>query len=272
MTLVPIYAMLIREYSSIFFITSYYSDFVLVPFNAKSTVISALEERGFAFEPVSNGHGANMTNVSSPLHSHVRNSSSSSSLDLVPPGTPPPATVAEWQTKTFSTLHRNDILPLVNESLELRSCAGYRSDSADIHDAIQLGILKCLLSNPRFMSITLTQTDTVSLTLDQELLSQFPSSGEGILLQNDQTYFAIVFDLRKLPEESTGIICGVAGRLLDRLGDGGQGEGAFNMSYLSTARTGNVIVREDEVGEALEALLEEEAMSVESLDGMTNGH
>lgn len=122
------------------------------------------------------------------------------------------------------------------------------------------------------MSITLTQTDTVSLTLDQELLSQFPSSGEGILLQNDQTYYAIVFDLRKLPEESTGIICGVAGRLLDRLGDEGQGEGTFNMSYLSTARTGNVIVREDEVGEALEALMEEEAMSVDGVDVIANGH
>jgi len=264
---------LLTCHSSIFFITSYYSDFVLVPYNSKSTVISALEERGFAFEPVSNGHGANMTNVSSPLHSHNRNSSSSSSIDLLQsPGTPPPATVAEWQTKTFSTLHRHDILPLVDESLELRTCAGYRSDSADIHDAIQLGIFKCLLTNPRFMSITLTQTDTVSLTLDQELLSQFPSSGEGILLQNDQTYFAIVFDLRKLPEESTGIICGVAGRLLDRLGDEGQGEGTFNMSYLSTARTGNVIVREDEVGEALEALIEEEAMSVDGINVVANGH
>ncbi|THX69811.1 hypothetical protein D6D08_05919 [Aureobasidium pullulans] len=264
---------------SIFFITSYYSDFVLVPYNSKSTVISALEERGFAFEPISNGHGANMTNISSPLHSHNRNSSSSSSLDSQPPGTPPPATVAEWQTKTFSTLHRNDILPLVDETLELRTCAGYRSDSNDVHDAIMLGVFRCLLTNPRFMSITLTQTDTVSITLDQQLLSNFPESGEGILLQNDQTYFAIVFDLRKLPEESTGIICGVAGRLLERLGDdGGAGEGAaFNMSYLSTARTGNVIVQEDEVHDALEALLEEEALSVDSLhrmdgiDGM-NGH
>ena len=55
---------------SIFFITSYYSDFILVPLNSKQTVIQALEERGFAFEPISNGHGANMTNVSSPLHAH----------------------------------------------------------------------------------------------------------------------------------------------------------------------------------------------------------
>jgi hypothetical protein len=250
---------------SIFFITSYYSDFVLVPYNSKGTVISALEERGFAFEPMSNGHGANMTNVSSPLHSHNRNSSSSSSLDYLshqPPGTPPPATVAEWQTKTFSTLHRNDILPLVNRSLELRICAGYRNDSSGTNDAITLGIFKCLLANPRFMSITLTQSDTVSLTLDQALLGHFPDSGDGILLQTDQTYFAIVFDLRKLPEASTGIICGVAGRLLDRLGEQSE-KGTFNMSYLSTARAGNVIVREDEVDEALEALLEEEAMSVD---------
>lgn len=245
-----------------------------MPYNSKHTVISALEERGFAFEPESNGHGANMTNVSSPLHSHNRNSSSASSFDLQPPGTPPPATVAEWQTKTFSTLHRNDISPLVDRTLELRTCAGYRSDSQDVHDAIELGIFKCLLHNPRFMSITLTSTDTVSLTLDSSLLRHF---AEDTLLQNDQSYFAIVFDLRKLPEESTGIVCGVAGRLLDRLGEDSGGEAMFNMSYLSTARTGNVIVREDEVGEALEALLEEEELSVNGTNGthktnVVNGH
>lgn len=256
---------------SIFFITSYYSDFILVPLNSKETVIQALEERGFAFEPVSNGHGANMTNVSSPLHGHKRSGSSSSSLDpldLQPPGTPPPSTVAEWQTKTFSTLRRNDISPLVDTTLELCTCAGYRSDDNDIHDKLVLGIFNSLLSNPRFISLTLTSTDTTSLTLDRSLLAHFPDQGQDILLQNDQAYFAIVFDLRKLPEESTGIVCGVAGRLLDKLGEQEeQGGGAFNMSYLSTARTGNVIVQEDEVENALEALVEEEMEVVSSADG-----
>ena len=84
---------------------------------------------------------------------------------------------------------------------------------------------------------------------------------------SEEVYTPIMLDLRGLNEQrSTGIVCGVAGRLIERLGKGvnnsrrpeshSDGVGPFNMSYLSTAKAGNVIVREDEVEDALEALKE----------------
>jgi len=243
------------QHSSIFFITSYYNDFILIPQGARAAVIRALEEQGFAFEPELNGHPVNMTNVSSPLHSHRRNTSSTSGFELQPPGTPPPATVAEWQTKTFTTLRRNGIRPQVDETLELKTCAGYRTDSRETQDKLVLGMVKCLLSKPRFLSITLTEIDTVSLALERGLLDQFQGSGKNILLQDDRIHMVIVLDLRDLPDESAGIVCGVAGRLIERMAEQ---SAPFNMSYLSTAKAGNVIVQQDEVEDALEALKEEE--------------
>lgn len=196
-----------------------------------------------------------MTNLSSPLHGHHRSTSSASQFDLQPPGTPPPATVAEWQTKTFATLRRNGIEPQVDSTLELRTCAGYRRDDEATQDKLTLGIMKSLLSGPRFLSITLTETDTVSLTLEKGLLYQFPESGKNILLQDGRTNMTIVLDLRGLPDGSTGIVCGVAGRLIERMADQGP---PFNMSYLSTAKAGNVIVEKDEVEDVMAALKEEE--------------
>lgn len=87
----------------------------------------------------------------------------------------------------------------------------------------------------------------------------------------EETVVPIMFDLRDLPDESTGIVCGVAGRLMERMYKGcGLGGGGFNMSYLSTAKTGNVIVLEDEVEDALDALRELEGLAEEG--GQVNGH
>lgn len=52
--------------------------------------------------------------------------------------------------------------------------------------------------------------------------------------------------------ESTGIVCGVAGRLVG--GTTGQLEDPVEMSYLSTARAGTVMVAEEELERALGAL------------------
>ncbi|KAK8203571.1 hypothetical protein M8818_005218 [Zalaria obscura] len=259
---------------SIFFITSYYSDFILIPMRSRDAVIHALEDQGFAFDSMPNGHfSANMSNVSSPLKSpskgsgsfshtnslaHHRATSSHSSGGSVEyplpqsPGTPPPQTVAGWQTKTFQTLKRAGIEAQIDGSMELKLCAGYKGDLAT-QEKVECGIIKSLLHGPRFLSITLTETDSVSLTLERSLLAHFSRQGEGVLLTSEETLIPIMLDLSELPEESAGIICGVAGRLIDRMK---MVTGDFNMSYLSTARAGNVILRDEEVELALTALNE----------------
>jgi hypothetical protein len=94
-------------------------------------------------------------------------------------------------------------------------------------------------------------------------------------------HIPITFDLRDLPLESTGIVCGVAGRLVgvtsmagSSTGSGedeyeyGAGSGSseygsgmgrrasrpVEMCYLSTARAGNVMVLEEDLQRTLQAL------------------
>lgn len=125
----------------------------------------------------------------------------------------------------------------------------------------------------------------MSLLLERRLLGNFATDdgagrGEGVLLGNvEDLLVPITLDLRGLPEGSTGIVCGVAGRLVggtrsrpetseglvgSGMGGGGGGgwtggsmmgaQRSVEMSYLSTARAGTVMVAVYELERALEAL------------------
>ncbi|KAF2203815.1 hypothetical protein GQ43DRAFT_240010 [Delitschia confertaspora ATCC 74209] len=241
---------------SIFFITTYFSDYILVPLRCRGQVVHALEERGFEFEHQTSSY-VNQSH-------HSRKHSSTSSFDVPLPGTPPPATISELQTRTFATLKRGNIVPTVDSSIRLIQCAGRRDASransnpsresmtSAADDALHLGLVKCLITPPypRFLSLTLTDTEPASLLLDHKLL---PNFAQDILLgSKDDFLIPITLDLRELPMESTGIVCGVAGRLVG--GTTGTLESPVEMSYLSTARAGTVMVGEEELKRALGAL------------------
>jgi hypothetical protein len=239
-----------------------------VPLKSRATVIHALEDRGFLFEAdlEPDSEAGLMTNPASPLlHSHSRNGSAFDSPPM--PMTPPPASVSELQERTFKLLKTHKITPQVDPDIELVTCAGIKdntpshsSSAATTQAILHHGLLRCLTAPeiPRFLSLTLTASDSASLTLEKRLLSLFPDSGEDILLGKDgPEQVPITLDLRELPLESTGIVCGVASRLVDgmrgRFG-GGLGGARFEMSYLSTARAGHVVVLEDELEDAMEIL------------------
>jgi hypothetical protein len=253
-------------------------------------VIHALEDRGFLFEAdldEPDSEAGLMTNPASPLlHNHHSRNSSSSFFDHSnypqPPMTPPPASVSELQQRTFKLLQTHKITPqVIDPNIQLVTCAGikdntpsssYHHRASTTHQTstqalLQHGLLKCLTASspPRFFSLTLTASESASLTLEKRLLSHFPAGGEDVLLGKDgPEQVPITLDLRALPLESTGIVCGVASRLVEgmrgRFGGGSNGgfsvggSGGFEMSYLSTARAGHVVVFEDELEDAIEIL------------------
>lgn len=275
----------------IFFITSYYSDFILVPLSARLQVIHALEERGFVFEADSeDGEAGHMTNPASPLspshaarpgscssssnssgiyHHHHYHSLISSSMpppNTPPTPTPPPTTttISDLQLKTFQILARNHISPSVDTTLQLITCAGLKdstpgsSTSNFTQGKLDVGIAKCLTTTqpwpPKFFSLTLTDSESASFTLEKRLLANFPNRGQDILLGTlSPEQIPITLDLQTLPVESTGIVCGVSSRLTEGM-KGRLGREMFNMSYLSTSRAGHVIVYEDELEDAMDAL------------------
>lgn len=119
-------------------------------------------------------------------------------------------------------------------------------------NALHLGLVKCLITQPypRFLSLTLTDSEPASLLLDHTLLPNF--APDILLGSKDDFLIPITLDLRDLPLESTGIVCGVAGRLVEDTS--GFLREPVEMSYLSTARAGTVMVSEDELERTLGAL------------------
>ncbi|KAI9766278.1 MAG: hypothetical protein M1840_006692 [Geoglossum simile] len=235
---------------SIFFITTYFSDYILVPLKSRGDVVRALQERGFFFEEHSDAY---------VTPSHHRNLSPSSSSFDVPPGTPPPASVDELQTRTFATLKKQNITPRVNPQIRLIQCAGRSPQDlpsvpgAMEHD-LHLGLVKCLVEKPQFLSVTLTDTEPASLLLQKESVVHFDND-EVLLGSKEDILIPIMLDLRELPLESTGIVCGVAGKLVgSSIGSLSHSTSPVEMSYLSTARAGTVMVGEAELDRAISAL------------------
>ncbi|MCJ1322246.1 hypothetical protein MMC15_007593 [Xylographa vitiligo] len=241
---------------SIFFITTYFSDYILVPLKSRSAVIRALEARGFAFEKSAEAY----VNVAA----HHRNASSTSSFDApLPPTTPPPTTVSELQARTFALLHRHAIVPTVHRDIRLVQCAGRRDSlghgglaaAAAHHDLqLQIGLTRCLVRPPRFLSLTLTAAEPPSLLLERDALPRF--GGPDVLLGSKlDVLIPISLNLAPLPFEATGIVCGVAGKLVGGGGGAAGGDGQVlrpvEMSYLSTARAGTVMVDEVDLERAV---------------------
>jgi hypothetical protein len=120
----------------------------------------------------------------------------------------------------------------------------------NIDAKLYLGLISALTLQPRFLSITLSKDDAPSLLLDKALLSLF---GDSIAGDTEGDLVPIFLDLSNLPLDSTGIVCGVAGRLVDELRV--QDLQGSELSYLSTARAGAVILSSEGSARALGALM-----------------
>jgi hypothetical protein len=248
----------------IFFITTYYTDFILVPSKDRQTVGSALLARGFEFSENDSAYVA----PTPTTHSRIPSTSSD------PPSTPPPSNVAELQIRTFAQLKRRNVVPFVVPGLHLVQCSGkeiYHEDDFQnrnghsnenyagkswldhLDPKLYVGLVSALVEQPRFLSLTLAQDDAPSLLIDKSLLWMF---GNSIAGDTELDLVPIFLDLVDLPLESTGIVCGVAGKLVDemRLRDTKEEEHGAELSYLSTARAGAVILGCEGSVRALEAL------------------
>lgn len=220
-----------------------------MPAKSRGQVVRALEDRGFAFEKKAEAYV-------NPAAAHHRNKSSTSSISASSPVSPPPTTISELQARTFALLKRRNIYPKVETDLRLVRCAGRRDDPTSLlanEMGLQLGLVKSLIHQPRFLSLTLTEAEPASIFLEKRLISHF--GAQNVLLgSREDCLIPITLDLEPLPLEATGIICGVAGKLSG--GPGGRLPDQFNieMSYLSTARAGTVMVEEKDLGRAIEAL------------------
>lgn len=273
---------------SIFFITTYFSDYILVPCKAKQTVLTTLQQRGFVFSAEAEAYVSQLSPTlnhhSHPLFHDRPTTGSSASSDSRPPSgsapmTPPAKDVPELQIRTFTKLMRNNIEPIVDKGLRLVSCAGTRGAEQATKDRLKEDLMQVLLascsiskpglgfrdmrlddrddSSAYFLSVTLS-TEPIAILMEERLL---PHLGSTLLVsQNDEDILTpIILDLRSLGWQATGIVGGVAGRLSQRhatyeFGEDGVEDGEMEISFLSTAKAGSVLVQANRLGRALKAL------------------
>jgi hypothetical protein len=327
-------------FSSIFFQTTYFSDYILVPHKSIHTVTKALEQRGFTFSHSAAAYVSTLSASSPVTPRHAHQSSSGNPFDFsssvtAPPRTPPASNIHELQTRTFSKLKLAGIVPNVDRTIRLVSSAARRETNPTLDAQLRDDLLQILLAtcprtpdnqqtpneapdlSTRFLSLTLTSEEPISLLLESSLLSNPNLSLSSTLLFSQSStstipaegmaseagkdvLIPIILDLRDLPLEATGIVCGVAGRLAQgtasnlsqpshhtqgmpqhmeeegnlspkttaidigssqfghKMEAGGKTsesrDEAVEISFLSTARAGTVIVRERELERAIRAL------------------
>jgi hypothetical protein len=99
--------------------------------------------------------------------------------------------------------------------------------------------------------------------MERRLRPLFGSS-DMLLGSTEDILVPITLDLRTLPFESTGIVCGISGRIAS--GTAGSrllGELPVEIRFLSTARAATVVVEEKDLERAVKAL---EVMEIEAVD------
>lgn len=223
-------------------------------------MVQALFEQGFECSEDSSS-----SFVSPVALSHTRGLSQESDD---PPSTPPPSNAAELQLRTFKLLKKHNVVARIEPDLRLIHCSGkdvaqhesysrpsrsygngsHRKSSwvDKVDTKFYTSLIAALVSQPRFLSVTLAEEDEPSLLIDRCLLTTF---GDSLLGPTDADLTPILLDLVDLPFEATGIVAGVAGKLVESM----RMENA-ELSYLSTAKTGAVMLSSEHADRALEIL------------------
>ncbi|KAA8899167.1 hypothetical protein TRICI_006383 [Trichomonascus ciferrii] len=195
---------------SIFFLATYFSDYMLVPETAMGRVRAALAEKGFIFSESAN--------------SYVSTTYESPSLD--------------YPSSMFDT---HTTHPHVDSSERLLLTGARSADPL-----VTLAIVKTLVKQPKYFSVSNTSGE-LSFLVDYETSHEFPEN--ALLGSTTDFVIPVTLDLRGLPEDVTGIVSGVASKLLQQ----SDNTNIINMSYLSTAKSGVVLIAEDNLKTAIDA-------------------
>lgn len=255
---------------SILFITTYFSDYVLVASEEMKKVRKVLLDKGFSFEDlngsfISLAGSSKGTSVSHSLRSvhgsppptfdfdedfpsedgHNMESSTGSLADRV---------AQEQGLNTLQFLRRGEIPVTLSRETKLLM-VGSRAQLPSYTMTLTKLFLRREL--PKFFSITQAPETSPSLLLTSDLVEEFdPSTLLGV--ETAQVLIPITLDLSGLHSAAglggCGIVCGVVDELMSRAARSTSSleqmltKEELIMSYLSTVVTGNVLIREQDVG------------------------
>lgn len=194
---------------SLFFISNYFSDLVLVPIKDKVKALKILEETQNGLD-------------------ETRANSYSNDLEL----------------KTFELFENNNIKPKLGTDIQLLLTGARSGDYAEVLKQTAESVSRLNTENlksggksfPEYFAITRTPTEEIGLLLpyDNTELNKLKFSKNNIMGSLQDYYYPIFIDLKKLPLDLKGIVAGMASKLLRMDID--------EMSYLSLGKSGVVLI------------------------------
>lgn len=208
----------------IFFLSTYFSDYMLVPDNVHQKVQTLLESNNYVFSSLENSYIA--------LHRYS-SSASSSTLSLNANG----LSESEARSRSASPPSLADRNPLTKYNLHPSFArtelliTGPRPQ-ADL-DFIDLAVVRILARMPKYFSVT-SFSDEIALILEKSDVQLFPE--DSLLGGLNELYVPVSLDLRKVPVDVVGVVAEVSAKLE---------ENNIPMSFLSTAMTSTVLVSLD---------------------------
>lgn len=203
----------------LFFISSHYCDIVLIPVNFKEKVIHILTQKNFEFSENSNSYISNIPdiNLTDQLVSPINK---------------------DLESSIFKSFHDCHIKPVVNSKINLLLTGARTGESSNTINKT----IKIISTNsiPDYFIVTRTSINKISLVLPKSKKTRkalgFDSS--NLIGSTQDIIIPISIDLAKLPLDSTGIVAGLASKIINNFPQDLQ----FEMNYLSMARSGILMI------------------------------
>lgn len=212
---------------SLFFLSSHFSNIVLIPYDLKEKVITILSKQNFEFSDISNSYIANQINDDCELE-EVDISQEIEAVNL--------------ELKAFQLFKTTNVQPIINSNVNLL-LTGARPGE------VKNTILKTARNIsagtiPEYFSITRTSVNEVSLLLPKSTRrrSLMGFSSKNIIGSIQDVIIPITVDLYELPLDSTGIVAGLASKIINGVKVAAQTDYPFEMNYLSMGQSAIIMV------------------------------
>lgn len=211
---------------SLFFLSSHFTDIVLIPFHLKEQVVRILTKNNFEFSDVSKSYVINRELSYDSLNS---------------PDTPGES-ANDLENNTLKLFQEAHIKPKIEKKVRLL-LTGARPGEVK-HSIVKAA--QCISAGnvPDYFAITRTSLNEISLILpgSSRKRSAMGFDYRSIIGSALDTIIPISIDLTNLPLDATGIVAGLASRILTGIKSIPEAMDTFEMSYLSMARSALLMI------------------------------
>ena len=210
----------------LFFISTHFNDNVVIPFDLRDKVVDILSKNKFQFSDVSNSYfSTNETGNAVATEEII-------SAEIL-------------EKHTFDLFRQFEIVPRIDSNTKLL-LTGARA--GEINSTI-LKFGRILSSKdlvPKYIAITRTSINEVSLILPKssKLRSKMGFKSKNIIGSTQDVIMPIAIDFSKLPLDSTGIVSGVASKLINGLRHENL-DCPFEINFLSMAQSGILMIPQE---------------------------